>query len=60
MIAISDAVHRIEEVAANQNFGIDAGEAPEGLDRVEIDEARQRLREVLAVLVEFLDRGVAL
>ena len=60
VIAISDAVHRIEEVAANQNFGIDAGEAPEGLDRVQIDEARQRLREVLAVLVEFLDRGVAL
>lgn len=60
VLAISDTVHDIEEVAANVNFGVDSGEAPEGLDRVQIEEARSELREVLAVLVEFLDRGVAL
>lgn len=54
---LSDSVHRIEEIAANQNFGVDAGEAPEGVDRVEVEEARKAMREVLAELVEFLDRG---
>jgi hypothetical protein len=50
----------IEEVAADQNFGVDAGEAPEGVDRVEVEEARRAMREVLAELVEFLDRGAEL
>jgi hypothetical protein len=54
---VSDTVHGIEEVAANQNFGVDAGEAPEGVDRVELEEVRQSLREALAGLVEFLDRS---
>lgn len=60
VIGLSDTVHRIEEVAADQNSGVDAGAAPEGQGRVEIDAARRELREVLAVLVELLDRGVAL
>jgi hypothetical protein len=60
VVGLSDTVHRIEEVAADQNFGVDAGAVPEDLGRVEIDEARRKLHEVLAVLVELLDRGVAL
>lgn len=57
VVGISDTVHGIEEVAANQNFGVEAGESPEGVDRVELEEVRQSMREVLAGLVEFLDRG---
>ncbi len=60
VVGMSDTVHRIEEVAADQNFGVDAGEAPEGFDRAEVEEARRAMREVLAELVEFLDRGAAL
>ena len=57
VVGMSDTVHGIEEVAANQNFGVDAGESPEGVDRVELEEVRQSMREVLAGLVEFLDRS---
>lgn len=57
VVGVSDTVHGIEEVAATQNLGVDAGEAPEGVDRVELEEVRQSLREALAGLVEFLDRS---
>ncbi|MGH7490583.1 MAG: hypothetical protein ACREMY_33970, partial [bacterium] len=59
LLGLSDAVHAIEEYAANQNFGVDNGVAPEGVDRVKVEEARSELRRVLAELVEFLDRGAA-
>lgn len=53
-------VHGLEEVAADQNFGVDSGSAPEGFSRVELDDARRAMRGVLAELAEFLERGVAL
>lgn len=60
VVGMSDTVHQIEEFAADQNFGVDAGEAPEGVGHAEVEEARRKMREVLAELVESLDRGVAL
>ena len=60
IVGMSDTVHQIEEVAADQNFGVDAGESPEGVDRAEVEEARRAMREVLAELVDFLDRGAEL
>jgi hypothetical protein len=54
---LSDDLHNVEEVAATQNLGVDSGEAPEGVDRVELEELRQRMRKVLGGLVEFLDRS---
>ena len=60
VVGMSDAVHALEEVAAEQNFGVDAGVAPEGFDRVHLDEARRAMQNVLAGLVEFLDRAAEL
>jgi Uncharacterized protein conserved in bacteria len=60
VLGLSDSVHGIEEFAADQNFGVDAGEAPEGVGRIQVEEARRTMRRGLAELVEFLDRGVAL
>lgn len=60
VLLMSDTVHGLEEAAADQNFGVDAGEVPEGVGRVELDEARSGMRTVLADLAEFLDRGAAL
>ena len=60
VVTMSDTVHGLEEVAANHNFGVDAGLAPDEAVRVELEEARRSMRTVLAELVDFLDRGVAL
>ena len=57
VLSMSDTVHGLEEAAANQNFGVEAGESPEELGRVELDEARQSMKLVLAGLADFLDRG---
>jgi len=57
IVRVADLVHRIEEIAADQNFGVDAGETPEGVARVELEEVRLSMREVLGGLVEFLDSG---
>lgn len=60
VLSMSDTVHGLEEAAANQNFGVEAGETPEGVGRVELDQARNAMKEVLAELAEFLGSGGAL
>ncbi len=57
---MSDAMHALEEVAANQNLAVDAGEAPTGMERIELEQARRDMREVLARLKDLLERGAAL
>jgi ppGpp synthetase/RelA/SpoT-type nucleotidyltranferase len=60
VLTVSDVVHGLEEVAADQNFAADAGAAPEGFNRVELNQARLSMRAAMADLMESLDRGVAL
>jgi len=60
VLSMSDTVHILEELAADQNFGVDAGEAPDGMGRIDLDGARKELRTVLAGLAAFLDRGAEL
>ncbi len=57
IVRLSDNLHRIEEAAAEQNFLVDAGEAPWGTGPVALDEARRNSRGVLAGLADFLNRG---
>lgn len=59
IVKLSDAVHGLEESAAAQNFWVEAGDAPEGTERIELDEARRELRKVLADLDDFLSSGAA-
>lgn len=59
IVKLSDAVHGLEESAAQQNFWVEAGDAPEGTERIELEEARRDMRRVLADLDDFLSSGAA-
>lgn len=59
-VSLSDDIHGLEEIAANQNLGVDSGTAPEGWSRVELEQARHDVRKVLAELADFLARGAEL
>jgi ppGpp synthetase/RelA/SpoT-type nucleotidyltranferase len=58
--SMSDSMHALEEVAAGQNLAAAAGRASTGVERRELDQARRKMREVMASLRDFLDQGPAL
>ena len=57
---VSDQVHALEEAAADQNFAVATGDAPPGIERVDLEQARRDTREVLARLRDFLASGATL
>ncbi|HYO46158.1 MAG TPA: RelA/SpoT domain-containing protein [Gemmatimonadota bacterium] len=57
---VSDQMHALEEAAADQNFAVGSGEAPPGLQLVDLEQARRDTREVLARLRDFLASGATL
>jgi ppGpp synthetase/RelA/SpoT-type nucleotidyltranferase len=57
---ISDQMHALEEAAADQNVAVEAGDAPAGLQLVDLEQARRDTREVLARLRDFLASGATL
>ncbi|HYO45163.1 MAG TPA: RelA/SpoT domain-containing protein [Gemmatimonadota bacterium] len=57
---VSDQMHALEEAAADQNLAVEAGDAPPGLEHVDLEQARRDTRDVLAKLRDFLESGATL